>query len=392
MSMKRVLFVTSGTPYPLIDGGALRIYQDLLFLKKMGCSIDLVYVTNKEDEETVRNGLKPICENVYRYHISKLHSCWNVLLGFIKNKYPMQINYFFLPKVKKWIVENQSNYDLMFCIGARTAEYIRNCTSFKAIDYIDAVSLNYEKARHQKKNIWKLLYNIDYRLMSDYEKFLLDKFDIRITISETDRMAIVEGTDYQLDIVRNYYKINPEKYVEHKKDNHNIVFVGSMFYDPNVVAAVYFVKEVFPAILERYPDAKFYIVGNRPTKEVLNLASENVIVTGFVDDVWPYLKDSGVVVVPMQSGAGLQNKVLEALAIRACIVTTTTGTGGLVHDDGEPFIARNTEEMVMMIGDIFEMGIEQRQKITNKGFEYLKKYYSEKVVFESFKRLFINVL
>ncbi len=389
--MKKVLFVTSGTPYPLIDGGALRIYQDLQFLHKMGCEIDLVYMTNKDDEEIVKEGLKSVCNNVYRHHISKLHSYFNVLKGFVKNKYPMQINYFYLPKVKKWILNHQEEYDMFFCIGARTAEYIKECHKVKIIDYIDAVSLNYEKARHYKKNIWKLLYNIDYKLMANYEKYLLDKFDVRITISDTDKFAIAGGTDYQLDVIRNFYTGDPNKVVEQRKDNHNLVFVGSMFYDPNVVAAVYFVKEVFPSILEKYPDAKFYIVGNRPTKEVQNLASDNVIVTGFVEDVWPYLKNAGVVVVPMQSGAGLQNKVLEALSIRACIVTTTTGAGGLVHDEGEPYVAKDTNEMVSMICNLFEMDVEQRKRIVNKGYDYLMKYYSEDVVYNSFKKLFINI-
>ena len=164
-----------------------------------------------------------------------------------------------------------------------------------------------------------------------------------------------------------------------------------MFYDPNVVAAVYFVNEVLPGIIKKYPDVKFFIVGNRPTKEVQKLASEHVVVTGYVDDVWPYLENAGVVVVPMMSGAGLQNKILEALSIRACIVTTITGAGGLVRDEGAPYIANDTNEMISMISGFFEMSIEQKKEIVEKGYNYLLKYYTEGVVFDSFKRQFADI-
>lgn len=388
--MKKVLVVSPGCPYPLIDGGAIRIYQDMMFLKRMGYSVDLVYVSHYDDDNVVKEGLKDICDNIYRYHISRIRSYWNVLTGILINRKPMQVNYFFLPKVKKFVTNIQSIYDMLFVVTVRAAEYVRDCKNVKVIDYVDSIALNYEKGRHYKKNIWRFLYDIDYRLLSKYEKDILDDFNIRFIISEVDRQNIISGSDKTIGIVRNFYTIKPGRTVPQREGNHNIVFVGSMFYDPNVVAAVYFVKEVLPGIIKEYPDVKFYIVGNRPTKEVLGLASEHVIVTGYVDDVWPYLENSGVVVVPMMSGAGLQNKILEALSIRACIVTTITGAGGLVRDEGAPFIANNTNELISMICDYFEMSIEKRKEIVEKGYNYLLKYYTEDVVYNSFKQQFAN--
>ena len=389
--MKRVLVVSPGCPYPLIDGGAIRIYQNMMFLKRMGYSVDLVYVSHYDDDKVVKEGLKDICDNIYRFHISKIRSYLNVLTGFLTNKKPMQVNYFFLPKVKKFIANIQSQYDILFAVTVRAAEYVRHCKNMKVIDYVDSIALNYEKGRHFKKDMWRFLYDIDYRLLSKYEKDILDDFDIRFIISDVDKKNIVEDSGKEIGIVRNFYTIKPGRIVPQREGNHNIVFVGSMFYDPNVVAAVYFVNEVLPGLIKKYPDVKFYIVGNRPTKEVLSLASEHVIVTGYVDDVWPYLENSGVVVVPMMSGAGLQNKILEALSIRACIVTTITGAGGLVRDEGAPFIANDTNEMISMICDYFEMSIDKRKEIVEKGYNYLIKYYSEVVVYDSFKQQFASL-
>lgn len=390
--MKRILFVSPGCPYPLIDGGAIRIYQDLTFLKRMGFTIDLIYVSHYDDDNVVKEGLKSVCDNIYRYHISKLHSYWNVLKGLLTNKKPMQVNYFYLSEVKRFIDKNQSKYDMLFAVTVRAAEYVRSCNNIKVIDYIDSIALNYEKGRHYKKNIWRLLYDIDYRLLSKYEKSIIDDFNIRFIISDVDRKNIIGGSDREMGIVRNFYNIKPGRIVPQQEGNHNIVFVGSMFYDPNVVAAVYFVNDVLPGLIDKYPDVKFYIVGNRPTKEVQSLASEHVVVTGYVDDVWPYLQNAGVVVVPMMSGAGLQNKILEALSIRACIVTTTTGAGGLVRDEGAPMIASNTDEMISMISNYFEMSLDKRKEIVEKGYNYLLKYYTEDVVYESFKQQFLDII
>lgn len=390
-NMKRVLVVSPGCPYPLIDGGAIRIYQDMLFFKRMGYSVDLVYVSHYDDDKVVKEGLKDICDNVYRFHISKFRSCWNVLMGFLTNRKPMQVNYFFLPKVKKFVANIQSKYDMLFVVTVRAAEYVLNCENFKVIDYVDSIALNYEKGRHFKKDMWRFLYDIDYRLLSKYEKGILDYFNIRFIISDVDRQNIIGDSGKEMGIVRNFYTIKSGRVVPQREGNHNIVFVGSMFYDPNVVAAVYFVNEVLPGIIKKYPDVKFFIVGNRPTKEVQKLASEHVVVTGYVDDVWPYLENAGVVVVPMMSGAGLQNKILEALSIRACIVTTITGAGGLVRDEGAPYIANDTNEMISMISGFFEMSIEQKKEIVEKGYNYLLKYYTEGVVFDSFKRQFTDI-
>ena len=114
-----------------------------------------------------------------------------------------------------------------------------------------------------------------------------------------------------------------------QNNKNNLVFVGSMYYDPNIVAVTTFAHKAFPQILEKLPDTKFYIVGTRPAQVVKNLASPNIIVTGFVEDPQQYLKEATIVVVPMISGAGVQNKILEAMSMGCCVITTEIGSEGL---------------------------------------------------------------
>lgn len=152
-----------------------------------------------------------------------------------------------------------------------------------------------------------------------------------------------------------------------------------MFYAPNVVAAKYFVKKVLPNVVNAFPNVKFFIVGNRPTKEVLELQSKNVIVTGFVENVWDYLKNASVIVVPMLTGSGLQNKILEGLSVKGCVVTTRVCSEGLVHAEGMPYVANTSQEMSQQIINLLK-DKKLRIEVGNKSFDYVRHNYSFEVV------------
>ncbi len=129
--------------------------------------------------------------------------------------------------------------------------------------------------------------------------------------------------------------------------NRAIVFTGAMDYRPNVDAAAWFSREVLPLIRHQLPDATFWIVGARPTAEVRSLARDGEIhVTGTVREVRPYLAHAGVVVVPMRLARGIQNKALEAMAMGAPTIVSTTSAAALnavpsrdfrLADDAESF-------------------------------------------------------
>ena len=113
-----------------------------------------------------------------------------------------------------------------------------------------------------------------------------------------------------------------------------IVFTGLMNHPPNVDAAVYFAREVFPLIRAVVPSAEFVVVGKAPSREVLALAAlPGVTVTGSVPDIRPYLASASVVVVPLRFGSGVRNKILEAWAMQKCIVSTSMGAEGLGYTD-----------------------------------------------------------
>ena len=113
-----------------------------------------------------------------------------------------------------------------------------------------------------------------------------------------------------------------------------IVFVGKMDYEPNIVAVSYFAKSILPKLVSSFPDLKFIIVGTHPNAKVRQLECDRVVITGFVDSIEPYFQDATVVIAPMLTGAGIQNKIIQAMSYGCCVATTPIGAEGLtIYND-----------------------------------------------------------
>lgn len=387
--MKKILILSSKPPYPLRDGAAIRTFQSICLLSELGYEVDVLYISENDDFEEVKKGLDCYCDNIFPFILTKRQSYLRVLTGLMTNLKPLQVNYFYSKKVKKWISRNASRYDIIYCNNIRTALYARGLKNEKIIDYVDAYSMNYQSARDNTKGIWHWIYTIDYVRCNKFEQMILSEFDKFLIISDIDREYILTRAKVpaKISVIENFTTTEDNKRVE-VNDNGpvKLVFVGAMNYEPNVSAVCYFCKWVLPSLVERYPDLKFYIVGKTPNPQVMSLANENVVVTGFVDSVWDYLKDATLVVTPMQSGSGLQNKILQALAVGACVVTTPKGFEGLVTDEGQPYVAKNSKEMISVISHLIDHP-EERRKSGLKSIDYIKRHYAKEVIKEKFAML-----
>lgn len=140
----------------------------------------------------------------------------------------------------------------------------------------------------------------------------------------------------KITLVGNYVEMPDNSRLNTGGIDHSLAFIGKMDYEPNVLAVEYFCTEILPEIVKYIPDIKFHIVGAKPDRRVLRLkAISNVDVTGFVESVEPYLLESALIVAPMQTGSGIQNKIIQAMAYGCCVITTPIGAEGLdMHNSG----------------------------------------------------------
>jgi len=164
-----------------------------------------------------------------------------------------------------------------------------------------------------------------------------------------------------------------------RRKNH-AVFVGATHYFPNEDGVLFFVQEVLPLIRRQVPEFTFSVVGGQPPPAILELESECVRVTGFVDDVRPHIWEASVFVVPLRMGGGTRFKVVEALAAETPVVSTSLGAEGIPAQHGRDLLLADTpeafaEEVVRVLGDPA-----QAQSLQEHGLTFVKERYDWEVV------------
>jgi glycosyltransferase involved in cell wall biosynthesis len=132
-----------------------------------------------------------------------------------------------------------------------------------------------------------------------------------------------------------------------------VCFFGAMFYQPNVDAVLWFCKNVLPSVNS---DIKFYIIGGRPSNEIIKLQSDRIVVTGFIDNPYDLISSALCTVAPMQTGAGIQNKILESMGLGQITITNNLGSLPIIGSKNSEniLIANKPEEFVKLINEIYE--------------------------------------
>lgn len=151
----------------------------------------------------------------------------------------------------------------------------------------------------------------------------------------------------EIYVIGNKVEIPDDILISKHETDGVLLFVGKMNYEPNVVAVTWFAERVFPKLLVTYPNLQFQIVGAHPEKRIQRLSdTSNIQVTGFVDSIEPYFQRATIVVAPMLTGAGIQNKIIQAMSYGCCVVTTPIGAEGLTISHNEIAIWGDEEKMV----------------------------------------------
>lgn len=178
--------------------------------------------------------------------------------------------------------------------------------------------------------------------------------------------------------------IPTDELIAQHKNNERIIFVGKMSYEPNVVSVTFFSTKIFPILKEKFPHLQFIIIGANPDQRVKRLTGINgVNVTGFVDSVEPYFQNSTIVVAPMLTGAGIQNKIIQAMSYGCCVATTSIGAEGLTIDNNEIAIYNTEEDWITGIEELL-LNRDIRKEMGGKARLYVKNNLSKEVIAQQF--------
>lgn len=205
-----------------------------------------------------------------------------------------------------------------------------------AADLCDATSVRIERSMEYAGPIRRQFLALERSQIQRAERAMARRADRSLFISGRDRDDLALGHDQRTTIVPNGVDLEFWTRKTPELGSTSIVFTGAMDYRPNVDAALFLVRSILPLVRESVPESTLTIVGRDPVPELAEAGrAEGVTVTGFVDDVRPYLDDAAVFAAPIRFGAGMQNKVLEALAMEVPVVSSTLAAAGLWTQDGE---------------------------------------------------------
>ena len=368
----------------------MRAFYQIVELSKKH-EIILASVSDNVVEDEDLEALKPFCKKILVHHLSKARLIGNLSKAFFNGK-PFQVEYFFSEEFKDRIdnVIEEKKPDAIFCQLVRMAEYVKEVKHIpKTLDYQDAFSKGLERLAKKTSLLKKIPVRMEWKRMLKYEKQIFDSFEHSIIISEQDRKLIPHPKHDEIEIIPNGVDLNFYVPIQREK-KYDLIFAGNMNYPPNVESALYIALRVMPLLIREKPDIKFVIAGATPSKEILALESENIHVTGWVDDIREPFSKSRIHLAPMFISIGLQNKILQAMAMKIpCIVSTLANNAIHAPTDDCLLIADKPEEYVDKIllllnnREISERLSENAYKFVHENFTWsMMTNLLEKIIFK----------
>ncbi|MDR1725001.1 MAG: glycosyltransferase [Bacteroidales bacterium] len=340
----KILFLLSRFPYPLTKGDKLRSYNQMKYLEKEN-EIFMFCLNKKKIKYSTDNKPYhlPFLQDLKVCDFNIFDAIFGIIKAFLQNK-PLQVGYYTHKRnIKKF--ENyvkQISPDVIYVQFVRMAEYCNNIKVKKVLDYQDALSANMLRRSKVSNPFFRPIFIREAKLLRNYEKNVFFNFDLTTIITNTDRQEIDISQKDKILIVPNGIDISYFNYKLKTADKIDILFCGNMSYSPNVDAAKYLVHSIMPLVWDKFPNIHVMIAGATPKKSVLRLKSNKVYVSGYVEDMKECYANAKIFVAALRTGSGLQNKLLEAMAIGTPVITSVLANKALGAVDKEHLLVADS--------------------------------------------------
>ncbi len=326
----KILFVTSRFPFPFRKGDQLRVYHAIRRLSERH-EIGLVSAAGDPVDRESLDEMHRWCRSVAVVPVPRRAAAIRIARRVAFSRLPLQVLYFDAPGFGAAVrcALQDDAYDVVHAQLLRVLPHVWDVrTPPVVVDLMDAFALSLAGRRDRTQALVRPLYDVECKRIDDYERRAIDRFPELVVAAEGDRLAL--GGDANIHTVGNGVDLASFRYGEFAgRDVQTAIMTGNMSYGPNVDAARWLAREVWPRVRARRAGARLRFVGAAPAAAVRSLAGNGIEVTGAVTDVNAELRAATVAVCPMRTGTGVQNKVLEALASGTPLVSTTLGNRGV---------------------------------------------------------------
>jgi len=396
--MAKILVLTQRIPYPPHKGEKIRPFQ---LIRRWSVDNELhlgCFVDNEDDWQHVPM-LEKLCKTSGFVGLNKKMSYMRMFSGLLRGK-PLSTAFFYKKNFQSWVDDTIEKVkpDILIMFSSAMAQYIvgrHHNPKIKVMDFADVDSDKWVQYAKKSRFPMSWIYGREAKKLLKFDRMVARQTDASVFVTQNevhlfDQLApenkgrshsIPNGVD--LD-----YFSDSHVFENPSGDNGPyLVFTGVMDYKPNVDAVVWMVKKVMPIVWQEKPDIHFYIVGSSPSEEVTDLGTDDrVIVTGRVPDVRPFVSHAIASVAPLRIARGIQNKVLESMAMSKITVVTSFALEGIDAVAGKDLLlAEGVELFARCILDITNK--KTSEDIGQNARKCVEEKYSWESKFEQYRHL-----
>lgn len=392
----KILFIVPNPPSLV----RVRPYNLIRSLAARGHEITVATLWSSAEEQQDIEHLQSLGFRVLAAPLARKQILWNLLDAAMTGK-PLQANYCASDELRHLLGQtlngSQVSHDKPFDVihvehlrGAQYGIFVQALAARYAIpvvwDSVDCISHLFEQTATRSRSRWgRIMARLELGRTRRYEGWLTHRFDHVLVTSAVDKRALDtlsngngNGATPPVTVLPNGVDLNYFTPKINGREPGTILLSGKMSYHANLTAAFYLIEEIMPAIWQRFPKAQAVIAGKDPPAALQKAAATtpNVQVTGTVPDLRPYLQGATVAVSPILYGAGIQNKVLEAMACGAPAVASAQAASALRAEDGKHLLlARNTEDFTRHLLHLLADRVRQ-QCLSVGGRAYVEEFHS----------------
>jgi len=349
--LPRLLLLSESLPVKQMDGGNIRVGQFLHSLSQR-YRVSLVAFTRDKKELAQLSLLRGSCENVWAFHLADWRIAWNCLWGFI-SRVPLNVCAYRHPALRRLLARlERRDFQVVYVYRLRLAHYVAAWAGRKVIDLTDCLTEYYRQRAVRSGWLAAAYWWIEYWKMRRYEPAMASRFSLGLVVTSIEKARL------NLDNVRVLPNGVDLKYFSPgaARKRRGLVFLGTMSYAPNIDAVKYFLEEMLPAIRRELPGISLTVVGRHPGRLGRRCRVPGVKFTGEVSDIRSYLRKGEMLINPLRMGAGLQNKLLQAMACGLPVVSSPFSARGLGAADGHQLlVGRDSDEFIRQVVKVHKM-------------------------------------
>jgi sugar transferase (PEP-CTERM/EpsH1 system associated) len=338
------LFLCHRLPWPPDKGDKIRSYRVLRRLAERYRVFLGTFVDDPADWRYLPE-VEKVCAGICVRPLQSWRTRWRALASLARGE-ALTVGIYRDREMRRWVerVMATEKPDLALCFSSGVAPFVLPYDQLRRVmDFVDVDSDKWRQYARAHLGLPRMIYQREARRLANFECEVAAKFDASMFVSESEAVffrkqvsqaaAKVQGVPNGVDA--EYWNPQRDYTNPYRPNERAVVFVGAMDYRPNVHAVEWFAAEVWPWVRSRQPAAHFYIVGSKPAPSVRALGDlDGITVTGRVDDVRPYVAHAHAVAAPLRIARGIQNKVLEALAMEKVVLATPEAWEGIEDFDG----------------------------------------------------------